>query len=100
MPSAAGRAVDCGRFGQRCRRQKVYRLDDRPGVLRPLGHRRRRAGLANAKALEGLPDAAFNKAVLGDPAKVAKVQFMRPLADELRQQMLELWQETKTYMQQ
>lgn len=55
---------------------------------------------ANAAANAQLPDAAFNRTVLGDAEKVAKVQFMKPLDDEMRKKMLELWQETKTYMQQ
>jgi len=55
---------------------------------------------ANAKANAMLPDAAFNRAVLGDPEKVSKVQFMSPIDDVVRKKMLELWQETKTYMQQ
>ena len=55
---------------------------------------------ANAAANAQLPDTAFNRTVLGDAEKVSKVQFMKPLDDELRKKMLELWQETKTYMQQ
>ncbi|MGU9956744.1 MAG: ABC transporter substrate-binding protein [Arenicellales bacterium WSBS_2016_MAG_OTU3] len=54
---------------------------------------------ANAKANAGLPDTAFNRSVLGDKDKVAKVQFMNPIDDDVRKKMLELWQETKTYMQ-
>lgn len=54
---------------------------------------------ANAKANAGLPETAFNRAVLGDAEKIAKVQFMNPMDEDLRQQLLELWQETKTYMQ-
>ncbi len=53
---------------------------------------------ANAKANEQLPDTAFNRAVLGDPEKVATLQFMGPMSDELRERILELWQETKTYL--
>jgi spermidine/putrescine transport system substrate-binding protein len=55
---------------------------------------------ANAKANAQLSAEAFNRAVLGDPEKVAKVQFMGPMDDALREKMLELWQETKTYLQQ
>ena len=55
---------------------------------------------ANAAANAQLPGDAFNRTVLGNPEKVAKVQFMGPIAEPLRKQMLELWQETKTYMQQ
>ena len=54
---------------------------------------------ANARANAGLPADAFNRAALGDPEKVAKVQFMQPIAEDTRKQMLELWQETKTYLQ-
>ena len=53
---------------------------------------------ANAKANGQLPDTAFNRAVLGNPDKVAKVQFMGPMSDEQREAILELWQETKTYL--
>ena len=54
---------------------------------------------ANAKANAQLPESAFNRAVLGDPEKVATLQFMGPMDEALRQQILELWQETKTYLQ-
>ena len=53
---------------------------------------------ANAKANAGLSDTAFNRAVLGNPDKVAKVQFMGPMSDAQREAILELWQETKTYL--
>ena len=53
---------------------------------------------ANAKANAQLPATAFNRAVLGDPKKVATLQFMGPMDDALRQKILELWQETKTYL--
>lgn len=51
---------------------------------------------ANAKANAALPDTDFNKLVLGDPAVVARIQFMQPLSDDLRKQYLELWQDVKT----
>ena len=54
---------------------------------------------ANAKANGQLPDSAFNRAVLGNPEKVAKVQFMGPMDDAKREEVLKLWQETKTYFQ-
>lgn len=54
---------------------------------------------ANAKANAGLAETAFNRAVLGDAEKIANVQFMSPISDDVRKQMLELWQETKTYLQ-
>lgn len=55
---------------------------------------------ANAKAMAELPESAFNRSVLGNSETVANVQFMNPISDDVRKQMLELWQETKTYMQQ
>ena len=50
---------------------------------------------SNTKAAAALPDASFNKAVLGDPAVMAKVQFMRPVDDATREKYLALWQELK-----
>lgn len=50
---------------------------------------------ANAKAAAALPDDAFNKRILGDPAVVARVQFQRPVSDENREKYLELWQGLK-----
>ncbi len=50
---------------------------------------------ANAKAAAALPDDAFNKRVLGDPAVVARVQFQRPVSEEDRGKYLELWQGLK-----
>ncbi|MEM6826120.1 MAG: extracellular solute-binding protein [Pseudomonadota bacterium] len=50
---------------------------------------------ANEKAAAALPEDAFNKRVLGDPAVVARVQFQRPVADETREAYLALWQELK-----
>lgn len=55
---------------------------------------------ANAKANAGLPETAFNRAVLGDPAKVAVIQFMAPLSDDTREGFLKLWEEMKTFYQQ
>ena len=51
---------------------------------------------ANNKASAALPDTDFNKVTLGDPAVVARVQFMQPLSDETRKAYLELWQDIKT----
>jgi spermidine/putrescine transport system substrate-binding protein len=51
---------------------------------------------ANAKAAAALPDTNFNKVTLGDPAVVARVRFVKPLADETRKKYLELWQDVKT----
>ena len=50
---------------------------------------------ANAKANAALPDTDFNKTALGDPAVVARVQFMKPLPDATRKAYLELWQDVK-----
>jgi spermidine/putrescine transport system substrate-binding protein len=50
---------------------------------------------SNAKAAAALPDTSFNRKVLGDPAVVAKVQFMRPVSDENREAYLKLWQDLK-----
>jgi len=51
---------------------------------------------ANAKAAAGLPETSFNKMALGDPAVVARVQFVQPLSEATRKQYLELWQDVKT----
>ena len=51
---------------------------------------------ANEKANAELPADAFNKQVLGDPAVVARLQFMAPIPEDRRQEYLELWQEVKT----
>ena len=45
----------------------------------------------------GLPEDAFNRTVMGDPAVVERLQFMAPMSDDTRNQYLELWQEVKTY---
>jgi spermidine/putrescine transport system substrate-binding protein len=51
---------------------------------------------ANAKGAAGLPETSFNKIALGDPAVVARVQFVQPLSEATRKQYLELWQDVKT----
>jgi spermidine/putrescine transport system substrate-binding protein len=51
---------------------------------------------ANAKAADELPATSFNKMALGDPAVVARVQFVQPLSDATRKQYLEMWQDLKT----
>jgi spermidine/putrescine transport system substrate-binding protein len=51
---------------------------------------------ANAKANAALPEDAMNRAVLGDPEVVKRVQWMAPLTDEQRQANQELWDEVKT----
>lgn len=50
---------------------------------------------SNLKAAAALPDTSFNRKVLGDPAVVAKVQFMRPVSDANREAYLKLWQDLK-----
>lgn len=50
---------------------------------------------SNAVAAAALPETSFNRRVLGDPAVVAKVQFMKPVSDEDRATYLELWQALK-----
>ncbi|MGE0241858.1 MAG: spermidine/putrescine ABC transporter substrate-binding protein, partial [Parvibaculaceae bacterium] len=51
---------------------------------------------ANAKANEQLPADALNRAVLGDPEVVKRVQWMAPITDEQKQKNQELWDEVKT----
>jgi spermidine/putrescine transport system substrate-binding protein len=51
---------------------------------------------ANAKANAALPAEAMNRAVLGDPEVVKRVQWMAPMTDEERQKRQELWDEVKT----
>jgi len=50
---------------------------------------------SNTAAAAALPEESFNRKVLGDPATVARVQFMRPVPDETREAYLALWQELK-----
>ena len=52
---------------------------------------------ANGVAMNQLPDDAFNRQVLGDPAATANLQFMAPLSDETRETFLEIWEETKAW---
>jgi len=54
---------------------------------------------ANAKAAAALPESNINRNTLGDPAVIARVQFMRPIPDQRRKQYLEIWQELKTNAQ-
>ncbi|MGQ0485042.1 MAG: ABC transporter substrate-binding protein [Hyphomicrobiales bacterium] len=51
---------------------------------------------ANLKAIAALPADAMNRAVLGDPEVVKRVQWMAPASDEQRQKLQELWDEVKT----
>lgn len=50
---------------------------------------------SNMAAAAALPETSFNRSVLGDPAVVAKVQFMKPVSDDDRAKYLALWQELK-----
>lgn len=50
---------------------------------------------SNAAAAAALPEDSFNRKVLGDPATVARVQFMRPVPDDVRETYVALWQELK-----
>ncbi len=50
---------------------------------------------ANTRAAAALPETSVNRAVLGDPAVVAKVQFMKPVSDADREAWLKLWQDLK-----
>ncbi len=54
---------------------------------------------ANIKAAAALPAEDFNRAVLGDPDVVARVQFMQPVSDDRRKVYLEMWQELKANAQ-
>ena len=49
----------------------------------------------NTKAAAALSADSFNRKVLGDPATVARVQFMKPVSEENRARYLALWQELK-----
>jgi spermidine/putrescine transport system substrate-binding protein len=50
---------------------------------------------SNTVAAAALPETSFNRQVLGDPAVVARVQFMKPVSDSDREAYLALWQELK-----
>ena len=51
---------------------------------------------ANLAAMEQLPEGAFNRDVLGDPAVAARLTFMGPMDDAQREAFLALWQEVRT----
>lgn len=55
---------------------------------------------ANAKANAQLPEDAMNRAVLGDPDVVKRLQWMAPMSDEKRSEFQEIWDEAKTYFAQ
>jgi spermidine/putrescine transport system substrate-binding protein len=50
---------------------------------------------ANTKAVAALPAAAFNRAVLANPAVQSRIQFQEPITDDKRRAYLQLWQEIK-----
>ncbi len=50
---------------------------------------------ANDKALAALPEDAFNRAVMGDPAVAERIQFQAPITDAQREAYLEVWQALK-----
>lgn len=47
------------------------------------------------QAVAQLPDDAFNKKVLADPAVLARVQFQDALPEDVRARYLEIWQGLK-----
>lgn len=51
---------------------------------------------ANTKANEALPADAMNRAVLGDPEVVKRLQWMAPLTDDQRKAYQETWDAVKT----
>ena len=51
---------------------------------------------ANAKANAALPEDAMNRAILGDPEVVKRLQWMAPLSDEQRKAYQELWDSVKS----
>lgn len=46
-----------------------------------------------------LSESSFNRAVMGNPEVAARLKFTGPMDDATREQMLEVWQATKTYFQ-
>ncbi|TIP74605.1 MAG: ABC transporter substrate-binding protein [Mesorhizobium sp.] len=50
---------------------------------------------ANTKAVAALPEDAFNRKVMGDPAVAKRIQFQAPITDAQREAYLALWQELK-----
>jgi spermidine/putrescine transport system substrate-binding protein len=54
---------------------------------------------ANEKALEGLPEDSFNRAVMGSPEVAERIEFQEPVSDEDRERYLAIWQELKAAAQ-
>ena len=50
---------------------------------------------ANTKAVEALPEDAFNRKVMGDPEVAKRIQFQAPITDAQREAYLALWQQLK-----
>ena len=50
---------------------------------------------ANLEAVAALPEDAFNRAVMGDPETLGRVQFQAPVSDADRERYVELWQGLK-----
>ena len=50
---------------------------------------------SNTVAAAALPDSSFNRKILGDPAVVAKVEFMKPVSDDTRAKYVALWEALK-----
>jgi spermidine/putrescine transport system substrate-binding protein len=55
---------------------------------------------ANASANAALPEDAMNRAVLGDPEVVKRLQWMAPMSDDQRKAYQELWDTVKTTLAQ
>lgn len=51
---------------------------------------------ANAKAVQALPDDAFNKTVMGSEDVLKRLKFARPLTEDQRQEISDMWAEVKT----
>lgn len=50
---------------------------------------------ANTKALAALPETSFNRAVMGNPENLKRIQFQQPISDESRKAYLAVWQQLK-----
>ncbi|MBX3567431.1 MAG: extracellular solute-binding protein [Rhizobiaceae bacterium] len=51
---------------------------------------------ANAKAVAGLPEDAFNRTVMGRPDVLSRLKFAVPLTEDERQVIADMWAEVKT----
>jgi len=50
---------------------------------------------ANTKAVDALPEDAFNRKVMGSPDVAKRIQFQGPVTDAQREKYLAMWQELK-----